>query len=188
MENVQRLRSYSKHQVGRTAHGDKTHVRREPTRSSGRASRLCGVCFLEYTCRKVRGHLVLATCLTSALAAPTLQWTPALGEYYTTVDRHIQAARQAGALNVPSCDMSKAVMPASTTPLPAPEEGWTLSEVVIGRGTQVCHPYPAQIIVSSDTCLDTPRLVCISCSLSCLPLERCVVTMLCDLYCLDPDV
>lgn len=86
------------------------------------------------------GLLVLATYLTTALAAPTLSWTPALGSFYAAVDSHIQNARRDGTVTPPTCDLSKAVQPVAPTPLPVPDPSWTLSEVVIGRGVQVSSP------------------------------------------------
>jgi len=85
----------------------------------------------------MRGIIILATCLTSALAAPTLSWTPALGEFYTAVDRHIQVARRDGVVNPPTCDLSNAAQPVAPTPLPAPDPSWKLTQVAIGRGVQV---------------------------------------------------
>lgn len=75
------------------------------------------------------------TCITSALAAPLASWSPALGEFYAAIDKHIQLARQAGA-SPPTCDLSRAVQPTAPTPLPAPDPSWKLSEVVVGRGVQ----------------------------------------------------
>lgn len=77
---------------------------------------------------------------TSVLAAPLASWSPALGEFYAAVDRHIQTARQAGSVTTPpTCDLSKAQMPVAPTPLPAPDPSWKLSEVVVGRGVQVSY-------------------------------------------------
>lgn len=80
------------------------------------------------------------TLLSTALAAPLVSWSPALGEFYALVDKHIQVARQQGTANPPTCDLARAVQPVAPTPLPAPDPSWTLKEVVIGRGVQVCHP------------------------------------------------
>jgi hypothetical protein len=81
----------------------------------------------------------------SALAMPTptstYEWSPALAEFYTVVDRHIQEARAApGFPQPPACDLSEAVMPVGPTPLPAPNPGDMLAHVAIGRGVQVCNP------------------------------------------------
>ncbi|KAK5090224.1 hypothetical protein LTR05_000394 [Lithohypha guttulata] len=85
----------------------------------------------------MRSIAFLSIFLSSALAAPLVSWSPALGEFYAAVDRHIQIARQAGAINSPpTCDLSKAVMPVAPTPLPLPDPSWRLSEVVVGRGVQ----------------------------------------------------
>lgn len=92
----------------------------------------------------MRSVLALTACFTSALAAPLVSWSPALGEFYAAVDRHIQIARQSGSTSTPpTCDLSKAVQPVAPTPLPSPGPGWTLAEVVIGRGVQVSTLFPA---------------------------------------------
>lgn len=89
----------------------------------------------------MKSVLALGTLFSSALAAPLVSWSPALGEFYAAVDRHIQLARQEGTVaNPPTCDLSKAVQPVAPTPLPAPGPSWSLAEVVIGRGVQVCSP------------------------------------------------
>lgn len=89
----------------------------------------------------MHGLFVLATYLTTALAAPTLTWTPALGSFYAAVDAHIQNARRDNTITTaPTCDLSKAVQRVAPTPLPSPNPSWTLSEVVIGRGVQVSLP------------------------------------------------
>lgn len=86
--------------------------------------------------------LFYSTIISTALAAPLVSWSPALGEFYAAVDRHIQTARQNGAIDSPpTCDLSQASMPAAPTPLPAPDPSWTLSEVVVGRGVQVSTLY-----------------------------------------------
>ena len=79
--------------------------------------------------------IIFTTFIATSLAAPLVQWSPALGEFYAAVDRHIQIARQAGS-PPPTCDLSKAVLPTAPTPLPAPNADWILSEVVVGRGVQ----------------------------------------------------
>lgn len=87
----------------------------------------------------MKSTLALGILFSSALAAPLASWSPALGEFYAAVDRHIQLARQQGKVaNPPVCDLSKAVQPVAPTPLPAPDPSWTLAEVVVGRGVQVC--------------------------------------------------
>lgn len=89
----------------------------------------------------MRSILALGTLLTSTFAAPLVSWSPALGEFYAAVDRHIQVARQDGTVaSPPTCDLSKAVQPIAPTPLPTPDPSWTLTEVVVGRGVQVCLP------------------------------------------------
>lgn len=81
--------------------------------------------------------VLLSAFLSTALAAPLVSWSPALGEFYSLVDKHVQMARQEGTSNPPTCDLSRAVQPVAPTPLPAPDAGWKLKEVVIGRGVQV---------------------------------------------------
>ena len=81
----------------------------------------------------------------SALSRPapttTYNWSPALAEFYSVVDRHIQEARAAPNFpQPPACDLSQASMPVGPTPLPAPDAGTTLVHVAIGRGIQVCYP------------------------------------------------
>ncbi|KAK5938305.1 hypothetical protein PMZ80_009275 [Knufia obscura] len=85
----------------------------------------------------MKSILALGTVFTSALAAPLVSWSPALGEFYAAIDRHIQIARQDGPIgNPPTCDLSKAVQPIAPTPLPVPDPAWKLTEVVVGRGVQ----------------------------------------------------
>jgi len=88
---------------------------------------------------------LLLTFATASLAAPTqtvkdrstYDWSPALAEFYSVVDRHIQEARSVSSYPFPpTCDLSKAQMPAAPTPLPSPGPGATLDLVVIGRGIQ----------------------------------------------------
>lgn len=85
---------------------------------------------------------VFATLAATVLAAPapapakgTTEWTPALAGYFDVVYKHIQEARQNGA-NPPTCDLSKAALPAAPTPLPI-LDSYILEHVAIGRGTQV---------------------------------------------------
>lgn len=86
----------------------------------------------------MKSIIYYSTFLTSALAAPLVSWSPALGEFYSAVDRHIQLARAEGtSANPPTCDLSKAQQPIAPTPLPTPDPSWTLTEVVVGRGVQV---------------------------------------------------
>ena len=87
----------------------------------------------------MKSILALSTLLSSVLSAPLVAWSPALGEFYAAIDRHIQVARQDGTVaNPPTCDLSKAVQPIAPTPLPNPDPSWSLAEVVVGRGVQVC--------------------------------------------------
>ena len=75
-----------------------------------------------------------------ATAAPTTtyDWTPALAEFYSVVDKHIQEARAAPNFpQAPACELSRASMPVAPTPLPAPSMGDYLGHVAIGRGVQV---------------------------------------------------
>ena len=89
----------------------------------------------------MRSVIAYTAIFTSALAAPLVSWSPALGEFYAAIDRHIQIARQDGSVtSPPTCDLSRAVQPVAPTPLPTPDPSWTLSEVVVGRGVQVCIP------------------------------------------------
>lgn len=91
----------------------------------------------------MKSILALGTVFTSALAAPLVSWSPALGEFYAAIDRHIQIARQDGPIgNPPTCDLSKAVQPIAPTPLPVPDPAWKLTEVVVGRGVQVSTALP----------------------------------------------
>jgi hypothetical protein len=81
----------------------------------------------------------------SALSMPapttTYDWSPALAEFYSVVDRHIQQARAAPNFpQAPACDLSQASMPVAPTPLPAPNLGDVLGHVAIGRGVQVYTP------------------------------------------------
>lgn len=82
-----------------------------------------------------------------------MSWSPALGEFYALVDKHIQIARQDGTANPPTCDLSRAVQPVAPTPLPAPDPSWKLKEVVIGRGVQVCNP----LLCSNDHLTNNPH-------------------------------
>lgn len=82
--------------------------------------------------------ILLTTLLSTALAAPMVSWSPALGEFYALIDKHVQIARQEGTNGPPTCDLSRAVQPVAPTPLPVPDSSLTLREVVIGRGVQVC--------------------------------------------------
>lgn len=84
----------------------------------------------------MKSILLLGAFLTSTFAAPLSSWSPALGEFYAAVDRHIQLARQQGTASPPSCDLAQAVQPTAPTPLPKPDSSWVLSEVAIGRGVQ----------------------------------------------------
>ncbi|KAK3678803.1 hypothetical protein LTR78_001256 [Recurvomyces mirabilis] len=58
-------------------------------------------------------------------------WTPSQASSYLEFGKRFPGANT----NAPTCDMSQAVMPASS-PLPAPAAGLSLSHVAIGRGTQ----------------------------------------------------
>lgn len=87
----------------------------------------------------MKATLLSSIFIASALAAPTINWTPALGEFYSAVDAHIREARQNGANGAvypQSCDLSKAQLPSAPTALPAPDPSWYLSSVVVGRGVQ----------------------------------------------------
>lgn len=93
----------------------------------------------------MRSILVLAALAAVSIAAPsrtvvergTYDWSPALAEFYSAVDRHIQQARDASGLSTPPpCDLSKAQMPIAPTPLPVPDSSYTLRHVAIGRGVQ----------------------------------------------------
>ena len=82
-----------------------------------------------------------------ATAAPTTtyDWSPALAEFYSVVDKHIQEARAAPNFpQAPACDLTQATMPVAPTPLPAPNVGDILGHVAIGRGVQV-RSSPASI-------------------------------------------
>lgn len=96
--------------------------------------------------------ILLVTFLCTALAAPLASWSPALGEFYALVDKHVQIARQDGTANPPTCDLSRAVQPVAPTPLPTPDPSLVLKEVVIGRGVQVCLAIPfIPLIVDQET-------------------------------------
>jgi len=88
--------------------------------------------------------LVLAgSALVNAAPTATYAWSPALAEFYSVVDRHIQEARAAPNFpQAPACDLSQAVMPVGPTPLPAPNAGDLLGHVAIGRGVQVSNMSP----------------------------------------------
>jgi len=88
----------------------------------------------------MKSLLFLTSLVAVTLAAPTqssYEWTPALAEFYSVVDKHIQDARAAGVPTPPTCDLTNAKMPVAPTPLPVPAAGLKLSAVVIGRGQQV---------------------------------------------------
>lgn len=86
--------------------------------------------------------LVLAgSALTMTAPTTTYDWSPALAEFYSVVDRHIQEARsEPGFPQPPACDLTQAQMPVGPTPLPAPNPGDILAHVAIGRGVQVSKP------------------------------------------------
>jgi len=73
------------------------------------------------------------------LASPTpsgFEWSPGMEKFYSTVDKHVQLARQSSNFpNAPACNLANAVFPVAPTPLPSPS-GLTLVEVAIGRGVQ----------------------------------------------------
>lgn len=105
----------------------------------------------------MRSVVAFATVFASALAAPLVSWSPALGEFYAAVDRHIQVARQAGSINnPPTCDLSRAVQPVAPTPLPTPDPSWKLAEVVIGRGVQVSISSLAAEACTNQACRTIP--------------------------------
>jgi hypothetical protein len=88
--------------------------------------------------------LVLAgSALVKAAPTTTYAWSPALAEFYSVVDRHIQEARSAPNFpQAPACDLAQAAMPVGPTPLPAPNAGDMLGHVAIGRGVQVNNMSP----------------------------------------------
>jgi len=57
-----------------------------------------------------------------------------LSEYFTMLAAKVQQSRMMAA--VPLCDLSKAVLPQVSPPLPPPGEGLYLKHIAIGRGTQ----------------------------------------------------
>lgn len=85
--------------------------------------------------------LLVGSALSMPAPSTTYEWSPALAEFYSIVDRHIQEARAAPSFpQAPACDLSKASMPVAPTPLPAPNMGDILGHVAIGRGVQVHTP------------------------------------------------
>ncbi|KAK1760930.1 hypothetical protein QBC47DRAFT_456617 [Echria macrotheca] len=82
-----------------------------------------------------------ATAVVAAPVFPDLNMAAALpgsidtmSEYFNMLAQKVQESKSMAA--APVCDVSKAVLPQSTPPLPPPAAGLILKHVAIGRGTQ----------------------------------------------------
>lgn len=108
----------------------------------------------------MRPTLLLVTFLAATgLAAPTsgilddvYGFSAELAEFYARVGKHISDLKRAGNPS-PTCDLSKAALPAQASGLPAPPAGQKLLHVAVGRGTQVCILSSRPHVYSDSTLL-----------------------------------